>query len=103
MTVTMPGNRQTAHFGSVEGGTPEVLPLVALTDRGGNRIAVSHDADGVPAELTHAGGYRVGIDRAGARIGGFRLLSHPDRPVLVSYAYDAAEISPASPTPPAHR
>ncbi|MCL2734417.1 MAG: DUF6531 domain-containing protein, partial [Actinomycetia bacterium] len=89
MSVTHPETGQVTHFGPA-GGASAVLRLVAVTDRSGNRIDVAYDADGVPSEVAHAGGYRVGVDRAGMRIAGFRLLSHPEQPSLVSYAYDGS-------------
>ncbi|MEU0874304.1 putative T7SS-secreted protein [Nocardia brasiliensis] len=49
--------------------------ISAITDRHRNRIRFHYDADGVPVEVTHSGGYRVRIDSDGARITGLSLLS----------------------------
>src|SRR5882757_337054 len=90
MTISRPESGQDAHFRSVRGGPSAVLQLVGVTDRNDNNISVAYDIDGIPSEITHSGGYCVGVDRVGMRIGGFRLLSHPGQPSLVSYAYDGS-------------
>ena len=54
-----PGKRETRH-------------LVRITDRNGNWLAITRDADGVPTRIDHSGGYQVEID-SGYRAGGFRI------------------------------
>jgi RHS repeat-associated protein len=78
----------TLHFAPVAGRPASELPLVAVTDRNGNRITVVHDEAGAPRELRHSGGYRVGLRVAGGRVEEVRLLSAPGEPVLVRYGYD---------------
>lgn len=76
-----------------------VMQLVALADRNGNQINVVHDAAGVPTEIWHSGGYRIGIETAHDRVTCLRLLDvdpethmhdpdHRDGVVLVRYGYD---------------
>ncbi|MEU9128779.1 colicin E3/pyocin S6 family cytotoxin [Kitasatospora sp. NPDC048540] len=56
----------------------EIRPIAALADRNGHRIDFHRDADGLPSEVVHSGGYRVGVDIEqsgdGPRIAGLRLL-----------------------------
>ncbi|MFI5501625.1 putative T7SS-secreted protein [Nocardia asteroides] len=42
--------------------------ISAVTDRHHNRIRFHYNADGVPTEVTHSGGYRVVFDSVGGRI-----------------------------------
>ncbi|MDJ0340361.1 DUF6531 domain-containing protein [Streptomyces sp. H10-C2] len=89
ISVSQPDTGRTLHFSALPGRSPAHLVLAAINDRNDNRITVGYDAEGVPAEVAHSGGYRVGIDSDAHRITALRLLSHPDRPVLLSYGYDA--------------
>ncbi|WP_405009059.1 DUF6531 domain-containing protein [Kitasatospora sp. NBC_01539] len=82
LRVTDPYSGTCWHFAPLpDGARPPTrrtgalpLPLAAVTDRAGNRIEILHGPRGVPTELRHSGGYRVGIDTAGPRITGLRLL-----------------------------
>ncbi|ASF07181.1 hypothetical protein NBRGN_080_00320 [Nocardia brasiliensis NBRC 14402] len=65
--------------------------ISAITDRHRNRIRFHYDADGVPVEVTHSGGYRVRIDSDGARITGLSLLS--DDPELGESAAPVLEFA----------
>ncbi|MFD4461783.1 putative T7SS-secreted protein [Nocardia sp. NPDC058480] len=49
--------------------------ISAITDRHHNRIRFHYDADGVPVEVSHSGGYRVRIDSAHGRITGLALIT----------------------------
>ncbi|WP_052681892.1 RHS repeat-associated core domain-containing protein [Saccharothrix sp. ST-888] len=51
------------------------LPLQAISDRNGNRIEVHYGPGGVPIEVRHGGGYRVGIDTDGRTVTALRLLA----------------------------
>ncbi|MEV1008513.1 DUF6531 domain-containing protein [Streptomyces sp. NPDC049881] len=82
-------NAQTLRFRPCAGRAPTDLPLTAISDRKGNTISVLHDDEGAPAELTHHGGHRIALTRTGSRITALTLLSHPERPTLVRYGYDA--------------
>ncbi len=90
MTVGRPDTGQTLHFSALPGLNPANLPLAAITDAWDNRVTVGHDARGVPSQVAHSGGYRVGVESDGRRVTALRLLSHEDRPVLLSYGYDTA-------------
>ncbi|MDT0347767.1 RHS repeat-associated core domain-containing protein [Streptomyces litchfieldiae] len=81
------GNR-TLHFAPVDNNAGR-LPLVAVTDPNGNRIDVHHDADGIPTEIRHSGGYRLGLTVRDQRLRDLVLLSDPQQPVLRRYEYDA--------------
>ncbi|MEV6561597.1 putative T7SS-secreted protein [Nocardia sp. NPDC051756] len=69
----------------------------AITDRHHNRLRFHYDADGVPIEVTHSGGYRVRIDSDRARITGLSLLTDdPDigefaTPIL-EFTYDETDL-----------
>ena len=86
----------------------EVRDLARIEDRNGNWIAFMRDADGVPTEVVHSGGYRISVDSALSggefRITGIRLASGvPAGQGLLDYGYDRrgrlAEISDSSGIP----
>ena len=96
MTVTFPERGQTRHFSRLPVGGPE-LALCAIADRGGegDRVTFTYDADGVPTEISHSGGYRLAVDTdpALSRVTALRLLHgerHEHSTTLVSYGYDQA-------------
>jgi len=68
------------------------LPLTAVSDRNGNRIDVHYGAGGVPVEVRHGGGYRIGVETNSRRITGFTLLaaegSQDEDIRLVGFGYD---------------
>jgi RHS repeat-associated protein len=71
-------------------GLPEwVLPLVALTDRNGNRTELEYDPDGSLSEVRHSGGHRIAVETAGGRIVALRSVDEVGSP-LVRYRYDDA-------------
>ncbi|WP_051940002.1 DUF6531 domain-containing protein [Phaeacidiphilus oryzae] len=90
--VDSPGSGLSWHFGTPDGRGPDRsernvlrLPLLALTDRGGDRIDIAYGPDGAPQEIRHSGGYRIAVDTDGPRITAFRLLGRPDaRPAAVA-------------------
>ncbi|TDC09208.1 RHS repeat protein, partial [Streptomyces sp. 8K308] len=88
MTVRQPEADRTLHFGTVPGRPGAELPLTAISDRHGNRIRIAHDANGTPTDVAHDAGYHVGVTTEDGRLTELRLLSAPDRPVLLRYGYD---------------
>ena len=79
------------------GPTPEgCRSLSAVVDRGGNRITFVYDADGVPTDVYHSGGYHVIVDRVetrgGVRVSGLRLADPADGSAIPvrSFRYDLA-------------
>jgi RHS repeat-associated protein len=75
------------HFPAGEGD----VPIAAIADRNGNRVDFVRGEDGGTDELRHTGGYRVAVDRDGARITALRLLTGPSGDIpLVRYGYDDA-------------
>ncbi|MFE0688431.1 DUF6531 domain-containing protein [Streptomyces xiamenensis] len=80
---------RTLHFAPHPTRPGPDLRLSAITDRNSNRITVHYDEHGVPAELEHTGGYRIHIATYEGRITALHLASDPERPLLMSYGYDA--------------
>lgn len=82
ITIGDPGRGWTLEFdGTAVDGTAGVMAggrdtryLTRITDRNGNVIVISRDRYGLPTEVAHSGGYRVGITAAGPRVEGLRLL-----------------------------
>jgi RHS repeat-associated protein len=87
MTIQTDDGR-TLHFAPAPGRKPAELPITAISDRNTNRIDIRYDEEGAPAEITHTGGYRIGIGTYDNRITSFTLLSDPDQPVLRAFDYD---------------
>ncbi|MFE0099528.1 RHS repeat-associated core domain-containing protein [Streptomyces sp. NPDC059009] len=90
LTVHRPESGLTSHFRALPGTSGAELPLAAVTDRNANTVTFAYDADGMPREVSHSGGYRVGVelDREARRIRALRLLSDPEQPPIVRYGYD---------------
>ncbi|WP_170184788.1 RHS repeat-associated core domain-containing protein [Streptomyces sedi] len=78
----------TFRFAPVTGHSPSECLLLAIEDRNGNVITLSYDEHGVPTEVRHSGGYRVGVAVLEGRVTSLRLLSHPGQPLLRAYEYD---------------
>ncbi|MFF5494768.1 DUF6531 domain-containing protein [Streptomyces aquilus] len=89
ITVHQPDIGQTLHFRPVTGVPEGVLPLHAVSDRNDNRMSIRYGSDGMPRELVHQGGYRIGVLCERGRIVGLTLRSQSDEPVLMRYSYDA--------------
>lgn len=99
-TLTDPRLGRTLHFpapGEEHGWSR--LPLIAITDRNGNRIDFVYENQ-VLTEIRHSGGYRIAVDTAPVddgpdrRVTALRLLpdpadGHPDGITLIRYGYDA--------------
>ncbi|MBB0228852.1 hypothetical protein FOE67_04810, partial [Streptomyces calidiresistens] len=90
LTIHQRESGRTLHFAPVPGAPGNELPLVAISDRNDNRIEVRYNAAGEPVEVTHSGGYRIGVAVVDRRITSYRLLSAPDEPVLLAFDYDDA-------------
>ena len=79
------------------GPTPETYrPLSAVVDRGGNRITFIYDAEAVPTDVYHSGGYHLRISslstRGGTRVASIKLVDPAggaDMPVR-EFRYDMA-------------
>ncbi|HTJ68173.1 MAG TPA: DUF6531 domain-containing protein [Actinospica sp.] len=79
------------------GETPKTCrPLSAVVDRGGNRVTFIYDAEGVPTDVYHSGGYHLRISsistRGGTRISSVKLADPAggaDLPVR-EFRYDMA-------------
>ncbi|MBB0243853.1 hypothetical protein FNQ90_06970, partial [Streptomyces alkaliphilus] len=90
LTIHQRETGRTLHFAPVPGAPGNELPLVAISDRNDNRIEVRHNEAGEPVEVSHTGGYRIGVAVVDRRITSYRLLSAPDEPVLLAFDYDDA-------------
>ncbi|TDC73500.1 putative adhesin [Streptomyces hainanensis] len=88
LTIHQRETGQTLHFAPTPGRKGGELPLTAITDRNDNRIDLHYDATGAPTDVVHHGGYHLGITTNDGRITELRLLSAPDQPTLLRYAYD---------------
>jgi RHS repeat-associated protein len=91
--VSDTGRGRTLHFAAVSGWWPadpanaavEILPLVAISDRNENRITLHYTDGGILHEVSHTGGYRIGVEVADGHIAAL----HADGAELVRYGYDA--------------
>ncbi|MCE7080657.1 DUF6531 domain-containing protein [Streptomyces sp. ST2-7A] len=90
LTIHQRESGRTLHFAPVPGAPGNELPLVAVTDRNENRIEIRHNEAGEPVEVTHSGGYRIGVAVVDRRVTSYRLLSAPEQPVLLAFDYDDA-------------
>jgi RHS repeat-associated protein len=101
--ITDPARGLTRHFApprSTEGGAStggnrtELRHLVRVTDRNGNWMSITRDADDVPTRVDHSGGYQIEVESSyrggGFRIEGLRLVgaAHSQGTTVVGYGYD---------------
>ncbi|WP_432094248.1 DUF6531 domain-containing protein [Streptomyces sp. bgisy100] len=89
LTVHRPDTGQTLAFRPQPNNPAHELSLAEIRDRHGNTVAVHYQPDGTPGEIVHQGGYRIGVTTESGRVTALTLLSAPDRPTLLRYAYDA--------------
>lgn len=89
--VTDADRARTLHFGAGEGA----LPLLAVTDRNGNRIDFDRDPSGVPTEIRHSGGYRVRVDSEDGRVIALHLRGADNGAdlLLVRYEYEDGHLA----------
>ncbi|GAB2913756.1 DUF6531 domain-containing protein [Streptomyces mayteni] len=88
LTIHQQETGRTLHFAPVPGRRGGELPLTAISDRNHNHIRIAYDEHGAPTDVVHDGGYHLGVTTTGGRITVLRLLSAPDAPVLLRFAYD---------------
>jgi len=93
ITIADPRTGRTRSF-PASAGRP-VRPIGAVSDRNGHTVTFIRDEFGLPNEVRHSGGYRVGVDttetRAGFRVSGLRLLDGTDNgagTTLATFGYD---------------
>jgi RHS repeat-associated protein len=89
--VEDPATGLVRHFGPNPAGYP-TRPITALTDRNGNRVDYSYDAEGNPTQVVHPG-YRIAVTTVttagGPRVATLRLLpEHAADVTLAEYHYD---------------
>ncbi|MER7080296.1 RHS repeat-associated core domain-containing protein [Saccharopolyspora kobensis] len=85
-TITDVAQGRTLHFGPAG----EIRPLTAIVDRSGQRIDVERDADGVPVEVRHSGGYRIRVDSDAGLVTALHLRDADDGDdvLLMRYGYE---------------
>ncbi|WP_190085987.1 DUF6531 domain-containing protein [Streptomyces longisporoflavus] len=88
ITVRLPDNGLALRFRPLPGGPPAELPLSEIRDRNDNTVTITYDEIGMPVEVSHHGGYRIGVDTEAGRITALILTSAADQPTLVRYGYD---------------
>ncbi|WP_326760443.1 DUF6531 domain-containing protein [Streptomyces phaeochromogenes] len=88
LTVHQPQTGVTLQFRPLPRGTVGELPLAVVSDRNDNTISITYDGEGLPDEVAHHGGYRVGVTCESGRVIALTLQNHPERPTLLRYAYD---------------
>ena len=86
---------RTLHF--PPGPVPTAFrPLAIVTDRAGNRITFTYNADAVPTDIYHSGGYHIVVDavdtRGGYRVSALKLADPAGGPNLPirAFRYDMA-------------
>ncbi|WP_068063863.1 DUF6531 domain-containing protein [Nocardia xishanensis] len=77
--VSDPDREITWHFTPepTRSALPTLLgdyPITAITDRHHNEVRFHYDTDGTPTEVTHSGGYRVGVETSGGRVTALSVL-----------------------------
>jgi RHS repeat-associated protein len=78
---------QRLHFSEIAG----LVVLTAITDRLGSRIDIAHDQAGVPLEVRHSGGYRIGVNSRDGLITELHVHDAEGDPVRVrGFGYDDA-------------
>ncbi|WP_073496260.1 putative T7SS-secreted protein [Actinacidiphila paucisporea] len=94
--ITDTDTGRTLHFAAVATasrprGGPMLLPLAEVSDRNGNNYRITYDAAGVPAGISHSGGYRITVESRDRRVTGLRLVGADGTGTLVrSFGYDSA-------------
>ncbi|MGW0736274.1 DUF6531 domain-containing protein [Streptomyces sp. NPDC002851] len=88
LNIHRPDTGQTLAFRPQPNRPAHELALTEIRDRRGNTIAVHYQPDGTPGEIVHHGGYRIGVTTDSGHVTALTLLSAPDQPTLLRYAYD---------------
>lgn len=88
LAVRQPETGVVLRFRPLVDGPATDLPLFSLTDANGNAVTLAYTPDGTLSEITHSGGYRLGVATEEGRISRFTLLSDPEQPTLLRYGYD---------------
>jgi RHS repeat-associated protein len=86
-TVTDPERGRTLHFAQLLGADGPQWPLLAVTDRNGNRIDLDRGRAGELTAIRHSGGYHLDVRTAGGRV---VALSLRGAGALLRYGYDEA-------------
>ena len=92
--IEQPETGRSLHFPAGPRGRRS-RPLAAVSDRNGNRATFVYDADGVPTDVYHSGGYHVVVESIstsrGIRVEGLRLAGRGDEPEtrIAAFEYDA--------------
>jgi RHS repeat-associated protein len=85
--VSQPEFGRVLHFSA----GPGPRSITAIADRNGNRVDFHYDATGVPTEIRHSGGYRIGVSSSNGLVTALALHQPSGEPItLVRYRYDNA-------------
>ncbi|MFE2279580.1 DUF6531 domain-containing protein [Streptomyces sp. NPDC059454] len=87
-TLRQPETGRTLTLRPLPAGVQAELPLSVINDRNGNTITLAYE-NGLPVEVAHHGGHHIAVRCQEGRITELVLASHPERPTLVRYGYDA--------------
>ncbi|MEU2255562.1 DUF6531 domain-containing protein [Nocardia xishanensis] len=97
-----PDREITWHFmpEPTHSGLPTLLgdyPITAITDRHHNEVRFHYDTDGTPTEVTHSGGYRVGVETSDGRVTALSVLGRDAYGTEIvtrvrEFGYDAGQL-----------
>lgn len=83
--ITASERGEILHFAPATAGQ---APLIAITNRNGDRIDLGYDSDGTITEMRHSGGYHVDVETSDGLVTALRLRTADDQSIeLVSYTY----------------
>ncbi|MEU0264799.1 RHS repeat-associated core domain-containing protein [Nocardioides sp. NPDC006303] len=79
---------ETRHYGTVMDGTAW---LTSITNASGDSVRFTRDERGIPSEVIHSAGYRVGVATSGQRVTGLTVTRADgiDAVDVMGYRYDA--------------
>jgi RHS repeat-associated protein len=89
--VGLPELGRTLHFGLPGAAPAAVLPLVAMTDRSGQRIDLGYGEQGELREVRHSGGYRIAVRAEDGLVRALTLVGADTE--LVRFGYDGRRLT----------
>ncbi|WP_329127475.1 putative T7SS-secreted protein [Streptomyces sp. NBC_01465] len=90
-TLTDPQAGRIWHFDAPTGGRDGIALLAQISDRTGQWITFSYDAEGAPASIAHSAGYHLKVTTEGGRIAALHLKAAADDgsdSEIVRFGYD---------------
>ncbi|MEV0094308.1 DUF6531 domain-containing protein [Streptomyces sp. NPDC050738] len=92
-TLTDPASGRVLHFDAPADGRNGIALLAQISDRTGQWITFSYDAEGAPSTITHSGGYRLKLTTEDGRITALHLAGAAENgedAEIVRFGYDEA-------------